>query len=234
MNRWRAEAGSTLTEVLAAATLGIVVLFGVLGLLDISARLSSRSGDRVETTARLRLAMDQLGRQVRSQICLGPGKPALTAADGNSLTFYASLAPEQPAGATTTPKVLVQRRQLTYRPATKDILEIVWTSDDERGAEVVDFGAPVQRVLVSGVEPLNAATRVFSYYRFAVAAGGTVARPALITTLPLGTSDLARTVQVAINLVGVGTQPKTRVAMVNTVFVRSASADKPDNSPLCS
>lgn len=234
MRRLRAEAGNTLPEVLAAASVGIVVLFGILGLLDLTTRQSAKTSDRVETTARVRLAMDVIGRQVRSQICLGTGLPAMTAADGNSMTFYASLAPEQPAGATTTPLLIVQRRELTYRPATKDILETVWTGDVGSVRPNVPFnGAPATQILASGVVPVDAATDVFRYYRFVVPTGGLVARPTRMTTLPLVAADLARTVQIEVNLAGVGARPETRVALSNTVFVRTASAADPDNSPLC-
>jgi hypothetical protein len=232
MNRLRDEDGFSLPELMLAASLGIIILFAILGLLDATTRLSARTLDRVETTSRLRLAVDRLGSQIRSQVCQGTGLPALTAADGDSMTFYASYAPEQAAGATTSPPLVIQRRQLTYRPATKDILETVWTGAGVRPA-LTFTDPPTSQILVSGVAPVDVATKVFRYYRFVVPAGSLVARPALITTVPLVAADLARTVQIEISLLGLGQRADTSVSMSSTVFVRTANATNPDNSPLC-
>jgi Tfp pilus assembly protein PilW len=232
VSRLRAEDGYTLPELLTAMVVGIVVVFAVYGLLDTTTRVSAETADRVETTSRVRNAMDLVARRIRAQVCQGTGLPALTAADDTSMTFYASLAPEQPAGATTTPPLVIQRRQLTYRPATQDIQETVWTGQGVR--PTVTFpSAPTTRVLVSGVTPVNASTPIFRYARFVVPAAGGTARPTLITTVPLGDTDLARTVQIEVNLLGLGKRPQTRVAMSNTVFVRTSSPTNPDNSPLC-
>ncbi|HEY0344325.1 MAG TPA: hypothetical protein VGC59_06745, partial [Solirubrobacteraceae bacterium] len=120
MSRLRGEAGFTIIELLVALTVGLGVLFALLGLLDTSTRLSASTVDRVETTSRARLAMDLVTRQVRSQLCLGTDLPALTAASPTSMTFYGSLAPEASP-------LVVQRRTLTYDAPAKRIVETVWT-----------------------------------------------------------------------------------------------------------
>lgn len=232
MSRLRAEDGYTLPELLTAMVVGVVVVFAVYGLLDTTTRVSADTADRVETTSRVRNAMDLIARRIRAQVCQGTGLPALTAADDTSMTFYASLAPEQPAGATTTPPLVVQRRQLTYRPATRDVQETVWTGQGVRPS-VTFPTAPTTRILVSDVTPVDADTPVFRYSRFVVPEAGGTARPTRIATVPLGETDLARTVQIEINLLGLGRRDETRVAMSSTVFVRTSSPTNPDNSPLC-
>jgi hypothetical protein len=220
----RDERGFTIVELLVALTAGLAVLFALLGLLDTTTRLSATTSDRVETTARARLTMDLLTRQVRSQLCLGTDLPALTAATPTSMTFYGSLAPEASP-------LVVQRRTLTYDPALKRIVETVWTGAGVRPN--ITFTTPPQvGVIAQDVVP-DGATPIFRYYRFQVPAGGGTARPALVTTTPLGTDDLARTVQVGFDLVALGHYPKTRVAITNQVYVRTSNPTNPDNSPLC-
>jgi prepilin-type N-terminal cleavage/methylation domain-containing protein len=224
MTRLRDEAGFTLTELLVAMTVGLLVLFALIGLLDTSTRLSASTVDRIETSARARLAMDLLTRQVRSQLCLGTDLPALTVATPTSMTFYGSIAPEASP-------LIVQRRTLTYDPATKRLLQTVWTGAGTRPNVTFDT-APQSSVIAEGIIPDGTAP-IFAYYRFQVPAVGAAARPALITTTPLGTDDLASTVQVGFNLVAVGRRPATRVEMSSTVYVRTSNPTNPDNSPLC-
>jgi type II secretory pathway pseudopilin PulG len=224
MSRLRDDAGFTLTELLVAMTVGIGVLFALIGLLDTSTRLSASTVDRIETSARARLAMDLLTRQVRSQLCLGTDLPALTAATPTSMTFYGSIAPEASP-------LIVQRRTLTYDAATKRLLQTVWTGAGTRPNVTFDT-APQSTVIAEGIVP-DGTDPIFEYYRFQVPAGGGTARPALITTTPLGTDDLARTVQVGFNLLALGRRSTTRVQMSSTVYVRTSNPTNPDNSPLC-
>jgi type II secretory pathway pseudopilin PulG len=224
MSRLRDEAGFTLVELLVSIVAGLTVLFAILLLLDSSTRLSATTADRVETATRARLAMDLVTRQVRSQLCLGTDLPALTAATPTSMTFYGSLAPEASP-------LIVQRRTLTYDATTKKLYETVWTGAGVR-PNVTFLTAPQVNIIAEGIVP-DGTTPIFQYYRFQVPAGGGTAVPALITTTPLGSDDLARTVQVGFSFVGVGRNAKTRVAMANQVYVRTSNPTNPDNSPLC-
>jgi hypothetical protein len=224
VSRLRGEAGLTVIELLVAATVGVGVLFAVLGLLDTSTRLSASTVDRVETASRARLAMDLVTRQVRSQLCLGTDLPALTAATPTSMTFYGSLAPEASP-------LVVQRRTLTYDAVTKRLLQTVWTGAGVRPNITFDT-APQTSVIADGIVAVGTAP-VFQYYRFQVPAAGGTARPALITTMPLVADDLARTIQVGFNFAAVGRRSTTRVEMASKVYVRTSNPTNPDNSPLC-
>jgi type II secretory pathway pseudopilin PulG len=226
MTALRDERGFTVVELLVSVVAGLVVVFALLGLLDTSTRLSATATDRVDTTARARLAMDLITRQVRSQLCLGTDLPALTTATPTSMTFYASIAPESSP-------LIVQRRTLTYDAANKRITETVLTGGANQVRPNITFtSAPQVGVIAQNVVP-DGTTPIFQYYRFQVPAAGGVARPALITTTPLATDDLARTVQVEFNFVALGRYPKTRVAVSNQVYVRTSNPTNPDNSPLC-
>jgi prepilin-type N-terminal cleavage/methylation domain-containing protein len=234
MSRVRDERGFTIVELLTAIGIGTIVLMAVLTLLDTSVKISAKTTDRTETTARGRSAMDVITRQLRSQICQGTGQPALTAAGPTSMTFYASLAPEQASVDGKTPPLVVQQRRLTYRSATRDILEEVWTGTGVRPTVTFPAQPTSSRILISRVDPTGD-TPVFRYYRFAVAAGDTVARPTLIATTPLVASDLARTVQIDVNFTVTGARRSApvKIDLSNTVFVRTSSPTNPSNSPLC-
>jgi type II secretory pathway pseudopilin PulG len=224
VNALRDERGFTIVELLVAAGAGIFVLFALLGLLDTSTKLSATTTDRVQTTGRARLAMDLITRQVRSQLCLGTDLPALTNATPTSMTFYGSLAPEASP-------LIVQRRTLTYDPALKRIVETVWTGAGVR-PNITFTTPPTVGVVAQDVVP-DGTTPIFQYFRFQVPAAGGTARPALITTTPLSTDDLARTIQVGFSFIALGKYPKTRVAVINQVYVRTSNPTNPDNSPLC-
>jgi len=224
VRRLRDDVGSTAVELLVGMTVGLGVMFALMGLLDTSTRLGASTVDRVETTARARLAMDRVTRQVRSQLCLGTDLPALTAAMPTSMTFYASLAPEASP-------LIVQRRTLSYDANAKRLVETVWTGSGARPN--VTFDTPAQTaVIADGIVP-DGTTPVFEYYRFQVPADGGTARPTRITTTPLAADDLARTIQVGFNFVAVGGRATTRLAMASRVYVRTSNPTNPDNSPLC-
>ena len=224
MSRLRGETGFTVIELIVALTVGVGVLFALLGLLDTSTRLSASTVDRVETSSRARLAMDLLTRQVRSQLCLGTDVPALTNATPTSMTFYGSIAPEASP-------LIVQRRTLTYDAPAERLVETVWTGAGTRPNVTFDT-APQSSVIADGIVPDGSAP-IFEYYRFQVPAGGGTARPQLITTTPLVADDLARTIQIGFSFVAVGRRSTTRVDVDSKVYVRTSNPTNPDNSPLC-
>lgn len=219
----RGEDGFTLTELLVGIGLAIVVLWGVLGLLENSTQLSAATLDRVETTAKTRTAIDMLTRQLRSQVCLGTGQPALTYADDNRMTFYSSLAAESDAQQ-------FQQRTLTYDQTARTISETIQPLSGQR-PDLVPSGPPQTRVIVGDVVR-DGPRSAFSYFRYSVSAGGT---PSLvpITTRPLTATDLGRVVQMGVQVIAQGRRARTRLLISTRVFVRTASPASPDTSPLC-
>jgi hypothetical protein len=120
MRRLRSEAGMTLMEVLSAATVGFVVLAGVLGLLESSVRLNTGVMAKTDAMQRGRLAMDRVTQQLRSEVCLDLDHPAILAnATANSVTFYADFSN---ASGLTQP----QKRTLALDPATGKITSLIY------------------------------------------------------------------------------------------------------------
>lgn len=226
--RMTGEGGHTLVELMVAMVVGVVVLLGAYAILDLSGRLGSRNADRVETVSRGRDSMYRITQQLASQICLGSAVPALTAAQDDQVEFFASIAPPSPD------RLTVQRRRLTYRPASRDMLEEVWVatttgSNLPNPTRPGDFVAtPVTRVLAKGIAPTGA-TPVFQYYGFDAAP----VVPDLRFVPPVSTADRARTVRIEVNFTALGTQSRNNTEFHNQIYVRTADPTDPERSPKC-
>ena len=65
------QAGFALTELVVAMTVGLIVLMAAFLLLDRAHSASNEISDRQDAVQRGRQAMENLTRQIRSQVCLG-------------------------------------------------------------------------------------------------------------------------------------------------------------------
>ena len=90
MTRARDESGWTLIELLMAMTIGVVVLLAAFMLVDASAPLAQKTQDRVDAAQRGRLAMEIIGAELRSQVCMPGAVPPImpTVSDGSNVWFY--------------------------------------------------------------------------------------------------------------------------------------------------
>ena len=110
----RDESGFTLVELLTAMTIGMLLLFASLMLLDHSTALTKQITDRQDAVQRGRQAMELMVRDLRSQVCLGDETEPITVARDDRVTFYADL-----SDGTTD----VQQRTIRYDAATKSLIE---------------------------------------------------------------------------------------------------------------
>lgn len=219
--RLRRQDGFTLVELLVSATVGIVVIFGVLALLDGTARVQARNVDRVDATSRGRIAMDLITRQLGSQVCMGASVPAVLAATPTSVDFYASLAPASPD------RLTVQRRRLTYRSASNDVLEEVWDRVSGTIPNVVFATTPRTNVVASGIRPVSPNGGIFRFYGFAL----DPVSPTYEFATPVSAAERARIVRVAVDYTAFGRQAATDFS--NQVYVRTADPTDPERSPKC-
>ena len=102
MHRARSEAGFTLPELLTTMVIAMIVSLAAFSLIDIVMKRSGEVGARVETTATARTAMDQITRQLRSQVCakratMGQAR-SIDAAGPTSLTVFADFSNENFGG----------------------------------------------------------------------------------------------------------------------------------------
>lgn len=218
------QRGFTLVELLVTTSIGVVVLMAVFGLLDVSLRASSRVEDRAEVTQRGRVAMEQLTQQLRAQTCLGSGVPAMTQADSTSMTFYADLGDD-----TFTP----QRRRLVYSNGA--ITEFLYAGTGTPPNMTFSATPMRTRTVVTNIVPVGS-TPIFRYYAF-TPDGSSPVTPSVLLASPLSTTDLARTVRIAISFIVQPTRGPQNNAVQSTfenyVYVRTSDPTDPERSPAC-
>ena len=156
------ERGFTLPELLVAMAIGMIVLLAAFMVLDRSFTASGQVADRSDALQRGRQAMELMTRQLRSQVCVGTTNPPIVAGTPNSITFYVDL------GDGTEP---IQRRTLTYNPATDTIMESVVKAAGTYPN--LTFTSPATtKPLLTKVEPIleanNTERPIFRYYQYKV------------------------------------------------------------------
>ena len=194
--RWRrnprqpfgSERGLTTIELMVAIVIGIIVILASDALLDTSATLTGNVQDRVDSSQRARLAMDQISRELRSQVCPSPGSASVAAADGSSVTFYTYVGP----GTSPTP----EKHTIAYSSSSNTIVE----SDYVNQATWPNMSWPAQptrtRTLLENIVP-EAAAPVFSYYAFPSGAGAVAPSVQLATPLTAATAPLVARISIA-------------------------------------
>lgn len=227
MSRLRDERGFTLVEMLVSTAVGVGLLLAAFTLSSAFSHAQTRISDRSESIARGRTAMEQIVQQLRSQVCLGPGYPAITYGDDSHMTFYADL-----ANRTFVP----QRRDLQF--AGGAVTELDYTGTATGGQPPFSFSSTPSRrrvILDRLQQQVVGGVRVpfLRYYSFD---GNDPIRPSRLLVTPLNANDAQRVVQVTVAFQalpsrgGSGTVGEPFTA---NVYVRTADPTDPDHSPLC-
>jgi prepilin-type N-terminal cleavage/methylation domain-containing protein len=225
----RDERGMTLVELLVGSVLGVIVLTAAFQILIVGMKGTQRIQAGVETVQRGRLAMENVTRELRSQICLptatGP-LPAIDAADATTVTFYADLGDEN---------LTPDKRTISF--AGNQITEKTYTNTGTVTAPA--FGGfpntPTRtRVLATNIAQ-DSGTAYLRYYKFSTT--DPIEPSIQLTSLPLSATDRASVVQIGITFVsqptGANADPASAAVMDNKVFVRTSSAADPERSPAC-
>lgn len=222
------ESGFTLVELLAAMSIGLIVLMASFLLLDRATAVSQEIANRQDALQRGRVAMERIVRELRSQVCLGDETEPITAANSNSVTFFLDLSDGSKE---------VEQRTIRYDPASKNLYEDLYVASGVYPDLV--FGAPVEtRLLVGGVEPIVEAggtqRPILRYYAFA--AGGQPGDLELMT-MPLSNDDKIRTVVVKVGFTVLPDRqrPENREAttLESDIYVRLADPSRPLEGPRC-
>jgi prepilin-type N-terminal cleavage/methylation domain-containing protein len=246
MSRLRDERGFTLIELLVASTIGIFVLFGALTILETSQRAQATVSDRSEAIARGRTAMEQLVQQLRSQVCIGAGSPAIVYGDGSRVTFYADLTNVY-TGTPSANDFVPAKRDLIY--ANGSITEYLYPGTPitnsgnggrrgERSSMPYTFATTPSRtrVVIDRIalrREAGADVPLFKYYAFDES---DPIRPSRLLATPLSATDRDNVVQVTINLQSLPSRLGSRhpgEPFTADVFVRTADPTDPEHSPLC-
>jgi type II secretory pathway pseudopilin PulG len=226
----RDERGFTLAELLVATSIGVGVLLVVGTLSTAFLHAQTRVSDRSESIARGRTAMEQIVQELRSQVCLGPGYPAVTYAGDSQVTFYADL-----ANTTFVP----EQRDLTFSAGA--LTERTYPGTATGGQPPFRFASTPSRTRVVldrlQLQRDSSGTTIpfFRYYSFD---NNDPIRPANLLTTPLIDSDEARIVQISISFAalpsrGGGLSGQIAEPFNANVYLRTADPSDPEHSPLC-
>jgi prepilin-type N-terminal cleavage/methylation domain-containing protein len=221
VSRSRQQSGFTVVELLVAmAVLGVVAV-GAMTLIEVVMRQGRGVIDRTESAQRGRLVLDQMTRQIRSQVCVDATTKGLVAATPNALTFYTDLSD----GSTGAAPV---KRKLAYEASS--IVQYIYKPD----GTTVDS----RRVLLQNVAPATdpeepaKPARLFSYYAYLDDATGGL-QPLADTPVA---ADVPRIAVVKVNL-GVHphatSDPKAMTALSDRVALRNADPNATNNDPTC-
>jgi Tfp pilus assembly protein PilW len=208
----REESGFTLVELLVACIIGMIVLLASFMMLDSSVVLTGKVTDRVDRTQRARGAMEEITRELRSQVCPAAGTPALVDAQDYSITFYSFMG---------TRPFVPDKRQIAWDTNTNSIIESVWAGTGA-SPNTTWAATPTTKTILSDVKPPfangSSGSRgpVFKYY------GPGAASP---FTAPLAAADLAATSLITIDFVTYAQSRNTTgttTTLQNQVYVRTA------------
>jgi prepilin-type N-terminal cleavage/methylation domain-containing protein len=158
------ERGFTLAELMATMVVGGIILFALYGLVDTATRRQSMATDRIDANDRARAAMDIIGSQLRSRVCISATQGAIVSASPTVLEFYTSLG-LTPESTTVSQRPIIQRRRLSYDAAKSEIVEEMWVSTAvSPGLPPASTTTPTRkRTLITNVVAPEAETPLFDY-----------------------------------------------------------------------
>jgi prepilin-type N-terminal cleavage/methylation domain-containing protein len=150
----REESGFTLIELVVAMSIGSLVILAAFSILDSSVVLTGKVTDRVDRTQRARVAMEDITRKLRSQVCPAPGQGAIIDAQDYSVKFYMFSG---------TKPFVPEIRQIAWDTNTNSIIDTRWVGSGTAPATTWN-AAPTTRTLITDVAPPPLNVPMFAYY----------------------------------------------------------------------
>jgi prepilin-type N-terminal cleavage/methylation domain-containing protein len=220
----RDESGFTLVELLVAMAIGTVVLFASFMLVDASAPLAQKTQDRVDAAQRGRLALEIIGAELRSQVCMPGAVPPIlpTVSDASNAWFYGNNQDENS---------LPQLHHI-YLQGTA-IKEETWQGTGKQTDVKFPNLPTATRTLIDPIS-LVAGVPLFRFFGFDANLPASVNQP---ITPPVSVLDSRRVVQVNISFIARPTKAKVASARDSTfqqaVFFRTADPTDPLKGAKC-
>jgi prepilin-type N-terminal cleavage/methylation domain-containing protein len=217
------EAGYTLVELLAAMSIGLLIILAAFQIMDRSTQLSKRTYQTVDATQRGRLAMDLMMRELSSQVCISNTIPPVDTATSTAITYFVNL-----GGADAVP----EKHQLSYESNSLVLRRYVGTGTPPTmtwPGTATSTKTLLENVAQTGTTP------VFRYYTWGT--GNPVAPDALLTA-PLSTADEARVAKVAVSFTALPAADfrdttKGSAQMADSSYVRIADPTDTSRGPRC-
>ncbi len=220
------ERGFSLTELLVALVIGMIVLLASFMLLDRTISASGQIADRSEALQRGRLAMDLITRQLRSQVCVGTTVPMVSGTD-TAVSFYADM---------TDGSTPIKKRTLSYDTSTNTISESVITGAGTYPALTFTSSATTAPLLTNVQQIMDGSTArpIFRYYGYTV--GSTNGSLDQLST-PLSAASLSRVALIKVGYRAFAArtvmEDKNSAVLEDDVYVRVLTATDFNNGPRC-
>ena len=225
MTRVRDESGFSLVELVVALTIGTIVLLAAFMLVDASTPLAQRTNDRVDAFQRGRLALDIVGAELRSQVCMPGAIPPImpTVSDEDDIWFY---------GNNQDQNSLPQRHHIYLQGDA--LKEDTWQGTGTQSAVTFPVNPPPKtRTLLSPVA-LVPGVKLFRYFGFDENLPAAVNKP---VATPVSVADSRNIVQVNLSFVARPTRAKAATGRDSTfqqaVFFRTADPTDPMKGAKC-
>jgi hypothetical protein len=201
---------------LVACVVGMIVMLAAFALMDMSNGLSRSVAGRVDTTQRARDAMEQVTRELRSQVCLKPGTAAITNGQDNSVTFHTY-------EGDPTRSYIPERHTITWNAGARTLVDYAFVGTGAAPDTTYPNSPSSTNTLLNNVDPVPGKP-IFSYYTWT--SSGQVS-PSVALPTPLSAADTQRlvriTVQFKVTPNGNGVQsPRQTTSIQNDVFARTA------------
>jgi hypothetical protein len=224
VRRLREERGASLTELMTAVTVSIIVLLAMHQILDGSVTASGRVAPRVSAVQEGRLAMEDITRQLRSQVCPGPSQPAVLEGDDDAITFYADYSADGQ----------IDKRTLVFEPDERRIVESLYKGQGTAPDSTFPEAPTRTRVLATRVVRVGE-TPIFRYYAYGTA---TPPVPTVLLSTPLSVADRGKAVRIALRF---ATRPESAddesdvndIDFASEVFARTADATNASGGTRC-
>jgi prepilin-type N-terminal cleavage/methylation domain-containing protein len=237
------EDGFTLPELLVTLSIAMIVTLATFGLVEVVMHRSGEIASRVETTQRARTGMDQITRQLRSQVCAWRNDVApawasarsVESATPTSVVFFSDLSDETAGAAAERHEISVDgdaivERVTPGRPGNPDTAKVTYTYPG-----VTTTTRPLlTRVSLLQNPAAPPATALFRYFRF-----NTANPPQPITEIAPGRALTdAEVEQIAKIAITYTVSPengsaKGATTLQNEVYVRTADPNAPTPKPTC-
>jgi Tfp pilus assembly protein PilV len=219
----RDERGITLVEMLSALTIGMVVLFAVLGLLTTMVRSSADSRGRMQGIREGRTAIDRIGQELRLASCPAVGT-AVISGTADSVSYYVAR-PQSDFRQ----NAVVERHTLTYDATAKTLALSVSSGT---GTPPTWSATPTRQSMIGTRIARVGTTPVFQYLAY----DAPDAPATSLLTAPLATTDLSKVAQVRVTfnaLPDYGDPVKAGSRFDSTVLLRTDDPTDTDNTPQC-
>lgn len=229
MRRLDDQSGFTLTELMIAIVIGMLVILASLNVLDGATRHNDGIQRRASGLQQGRAAMDDLIRTLRSQVCVKPDDvtilPPVAAASGSGVTVYTDFSDGT---------ALAEKHTIALA-GTGDLSDTEVAGSGNPNATTFT-GTPTtrsigQRLSASGTTP------VFQYFAFNTASPPTPDQPLNSVSSPtVAASDLPKIARILVTMQANPEgkpNPKLTTTLEDQVYVRLADPDDAAPTPKC-